>query len=132
MKITVKISLQSDGDFSLNYDRFKKDISGLYEYEEICSQTEKNISNSEDLSLTISFINNDPSKCRARADTLLSSVLTNIHVIYTHYYVLEDLFNAFDGAIRAIYTGENYYNSISGNYDGTDVEVIFEEEYKNE
>lgn len=126
MKITVNIGFYTDGDFSFDYNRFKKDIKDLPEYNEICSLMDKIVLDKADFALSLSFSR------KMSASDMLASFLTSTHVLYTHYEVLESLFNAFDGAISAVYNEENYFNSISGNYDGTFVNVIFDKEYKNE
>ena len=58
-----------------------------------------------------------------RANSLFEHMLTDLHVIFTHHYVLDYLYHMFDDAMKAIGRREtSYYGSVGGNYDGTFIE----------
>ena len=118
MKVIIQIRLCTDGDFSLNnYEAYSMQFDGedyigrfefdantpLYAYEEH------------------SYINFDS---YWRAQQLFKHMLTDIHVGFSHYYVLDDLYHLFNDAIQAVRNKQTqYYNSISGNYEGTSIQI---------
>ena len=122
MKVIVKIGIETDGDFRLeNYESYKMhcgydDYHGvfifnentpLYPYED-CSYTKFDA-------------------CW-RAIRLLEHMLCDFKVIHTHHYILDYLYHIFDDAIEAIHRRDKYHSGhISGNYDGTEIEVFIEE-----
>lgn len=119
MQLIIKIRLETDGDYSLlhpeqfdmrfdgcgyfGFFRFKdEDKEELYPYE------------------NKSYLQFDK---WWRANSLFKHMLTDLHVVFTHYYVLDELYHMFDDAMTAVSKRDtSYYGSIGGNYDGTCIE----------
>jgi hypothetical protein len=60
-----------------------------------------------------------------RAQRLLEHMLCDIRVIHTHHYVLDYLYHMFDNTIRDLHDRlPSSYHQVSGNYDGTFIEII--------
>lgn len=122
MRIDLKISLETDGDYSLpnNTDyHMKFDGSGYYHYFVFEPNTPKyNFEDDHDIEMSPSW----------RACKLLEKMLCDIHVSYTHYYIIEDLYLMFNEAIETV--GKypvHFETSISGNYEGTFIEIYCSE-----
>lgn len=113
MRVKISIDLITDGDFSL------RDIpefdSAIYfdQYED-----------GEDYSLTRIY-DIDYSEYLHDAINFLEKTLCEIHVSYTHHWLIEDIYKLFEGAIEAVRNKESCYRTIGGNYDGTSIEVTF-------
>lgn len=119
MKIDIKVSLETDGDYSLNnntdYHMEYDGSGGYYHYFTFTPDTPAyNFEDEHDIEMSPSW----------RACTMLEKMLCNIHIHYTHYYILLDLYNMFEEAMTAIGKGlQQFETSISGNYEGTFIEV---------
>ncbi len=121
MQLRVKISLCTDGDYHLNnsedynmpYDCFDDDnYFGVYLFDD------------KDDKL---YLYEDKSYLQFdtwwRACRLLEHMLTDLHVLFTHHYVLDYLYHLFDDAMKALGKRERtYYGELSGNYEGTFIE----------
>lgn len=119
MKLIVKIGLETDGDYSLLHeDQFgmKYDGTGYF-----------GVFGFDDSNKTYHYPYEDKSYLQFdswwRLNSLLEHMLTDLHVSFTHHYVLDYLYHMFDDAMEAIGKREkSYYGSISGNYEGTFIE----------
>ena len=124
MQIILKISLQTDGDFSLrNYEKYHMNYDGVEGY------YNKFIFNID----TPAYMFEDEHDIKMttgwRASTLLEKMLCDLHIYYTHHYLIQDLFNMFDSAIENVGKYPSYYEaSLGGNYDGTYIEIECNEE----
>lgn len=120
-KVTLKIGLETDGDYSLQNDTIYHmiwDGSGYFQNYVFDDSTQPQ--EWEDAYTS----SRDPVY---RALDLLEQMLCDIHVASSHYYIMEDLFHMFDDAIHAIYRREpQFESSVSGNYEGTFIEVYYE------
>lgn len=120
MHIFVDISLCTDGDFSLNHERIKKEFPELSvlhgEY-------------SKDYMIFGKLpMDNHCKKARDLFRTIICSLSYNP----TRYYLIGDLYHLFNSAITALSTPDYFYESIGGNYHGTHIEfkVVKEPEDK--
>ena len=119
MKLIVKIGLETDGDYSLLHeDQFgmKYDGTGYF-----------GVFGFDDSNKTYLYPYENKSYLQFdswwRLNSLLEHMLTDLHVSFTHHYVLDYLYHMFDDAMEAIGRREtSYYGSISGNYEGTFIE----------
>lgn len=122
MKVYVSVSLETDGDYTLRNNEaygMEYDGSGYYSTFEFTDDTPK-----QDFEYS-SYIGLGPA---FRACRLLEKMLCDIHVHYTHYYVLDYLYHMFNDAIEALERREKEFEaSISGNYEGTFVEIRVED-----
>ena len=121
MIVSVTIGLETDGDYSLTHrDQYHMsyDGSGYYNHF-IFSDTDTvdglyTFEDDHDITFDATW----------RACRLLEKMLCDLHVIYTHHYVLDYLYHMFDDAIDAIGRKETHFEtSISGNYEGTFIEI---------
>ena len=124
MKLIVKIGLETDGDYSLLHeDKFGMEYDGsgyfnVYRFDDDDKETIYPYENKSYLQFDKWW----------RANALLEHMLTDLHVSFTHHYVLDYLYHMFDDAMEAIgKREESYYGSISGNYDGTYIEWLIVE-----
>ena len=116
MKAHVNICLSTDGDFCLNeksqnFERFGCKIS----YWPI----------SDEYDIEACF---EAEKYNHQVRWLLETVLCEIHVKSTHYYLLKDLYDFFVRAMDAALKGDYHYDTIGGNYSGTEIEIYFTED----
>lgn len=124
MKLIIKIGLETDGDYSLLHeDKFGMEYDGSGYFNVYCFDDD----NKEKI-----YPHEDKSYLQFdkwwRANALLEHMLTDLHVSFTHHYVLDYLYHMFDDAMEAIgQRKETYYGSISGNYDGTYIEWLIVE-----
>ena len=126
MKINITIGLETDGDYRLNNEldyHMEYDGSSYYHsYVFADTDTVDGLYNFED-------DNDIRFGATWRACNLLEQMLCDLHVIYTHHYVLDYLYHMFDDAIEAIGRRETHFEaSISGNYDGTFISIDITEE----
>lgn len=114
MKVLVKIELSTDGDFSLR--EIPEFDSAVYydQYED-----------GDDYSLTRIY-EVDDSEYFYDAINFLKKTLCEIHVSYSHYWIIADIYTLFKGAIEAVSKKEDYYETIDGNYEGTSIKVMVE------
>lgn len=119
MQLILKIGLETDGDYSLLHeDQFGMKYDGTSYY---------NVFRFNDTDKETLYPYENKSYLQFdkwwRANSLLEHMLTDLHVSFTHHYVLDYLYHMFDDAMKAIgKREESYYGSISGNYDGTFIE----------
>lgn len=121
MKILIEINLYTDGDYRLeNYLDYNSDgEDGYYSYYirkffEIDENYDK-----------LDF------HCKLNVDVkgFLEKILCDIRYSSTHYYIIKDIFNLFDNAIgfiRQLHNNSyetNFYDSIEGNYEGTNITI---------
>lgn len=127
MKLVVKIGLETDGDYSLLHpEQFGViwDGSGYFGIYRFDDEDKETLYPYEDKSC-LQFDK------WWRANSLLEHMLTDLHVIFTHHYVLDYLYHMFDDAMEAIgRREETYYGSVNGNYDGTFIEWFLIEDDK--
>ena len=123
LRITLKIGLETDGDYTLQnnelYHMSYDDANGYFHNFVFDENTEPQPW--EDAYTS----SREPTY---RALNLLEKMLCDIHVASGHYYIMDYIFHMFDDAIHAIYRRESAFEaSVSGNYDGTFIEVYYEE-----
>ena len=70
-----------------------------------------------------SFECEDTSYCQIYARNYLEELLCNIRFLSTHYYIMPYFYEMFDKAIKSIGHENHFYDCISGNYDGTELEI---------
>lgn len=72
------------------------------------------------------FENKDEIQCMIDSRTFLEQMLCDMCVLYTHYYILEDLYKMFEQLIDFVCKLENGVKTeyMSGNYDGTEIIVV--------
>lgn len=130
MKIIIKANFNTDRDYGI--DGYK------YSYSTVCEDIDINLSdrkfkiytrenNQHPFDDEYTFIKvfecEDEDYCKMYARSYLEKLLCNIRVGFTHYYLIEDFYKMFDKAIKSIGHEEYFYDGISGNYDGTDLEI---------
>lgn len=131
MKIKIKAEFSTDGDYSIcNYDSYKnepisKSINGSGNEVKIYSRSSHIFIEDYTFIKIIECDNVD--SCKMYARMFLSQLLCNISVLSSHYYLIKDFYELFDNGITAINEGKNYYETISGNYDGTELVIYIEE-----
>lgn len=124
MKIIITVKLYTDGDFYLDKN---------FEYED------NTIRDCGEYYIQKCFEETEPphkswkpeSWMRYQAKDFLEETLTSLRFSSTHYYLMGDLCDFFDKAIRSINQlkiGECYEDSFSGNYEGTEIAIIFVKE----
>ena len=117
-KITLKIGLETDGDYSLaDNDLYLMPWDGSgYFHNFVFDNNTKPQPWEEPYTSS-----REPAY---RALDLLEKMLCDIRVASGHYYIMDDIFHMFDDAIHAIYRREPQFESfVSGNYEGTFIEV---------
>ena len=113
MKIFIYWNLDTDGDFSLkNYNEF----DGIYDGSDgYCGYK--------------IFEFEDRYKCKYEAKRFLSKMLCEIHVSYTHYWVIEKIYEIFNSAIMFITeydindANSNYIEYMDGNYSDSYISI---------
>lgn len=122
-KITLKIGLETDGNYSLTNNAMylmPYDGSGYFHNFVFDTNTEPQPWEEPYTS------SREPAY---RALDLLEKMLCDIHVASGHYYIMDYIFHMFDEAIHAIYRREpQFESSVSGNYEGTFIEVCCEKD----
>lgn len=123
MKICMEINLYTDGDYYLNnymrYASTHKEDDGDYHIEKVF-ELNKNDSDF-DLKLNVNVV------------SYLEKILCDMNYSYTHYYIIEDIYNLFNNAIEFVMklhddSYEKYfYDNIGGNYDGTEITITVTE-----
>ena len=114
MTINLHVSLCPDGDFSLrDNEKYHMEWDGNDYYQEYLFYEGLPQQTWED-STDHTF---DP---LWRACRLLEKMICDIHVSYTHHYLLDYLYHMFDDAMEAIGRREKSFEvEVSGNYEGT-------------
>lgn len=130
MKIVIKANFSTDGDYCI--DGYK------YSYSTVCEDIDINLTDrkfkiytrennqhpfDDDYTFIKVFECEDETYCKMYARSYLEQLLCNIRVLYTHYYIIKYFYEMFDEAIKSIGHEEYFYDSIGGNYDGTDLEI---------
>lgn len=122
-KITLKIGLETDGDYSLKNAllyNMKYDDCGSYfnNFVFTCDTPQYAFEDEHDIDMSPSW----------RACRLLEKMICDIHVSYTHHYIIPYIYKMFEDSIEAVGRNEaGFESSISGNYEGTFIEVYCEE-----
>lgn len=116
MKIIIKYSLYTDGDYSLmDYNDF-----GCTDREiEIDDEYFDYLGNAE-------FDNNEIWRCKHDSKNFLTKLLCDgIHVSYTHYYLIKYFYDVIESLIDFINKNDSgeICKSLSGNYEGTRISV---------
>ena len=131
MKIVIKANFSTDGDYRI--DNYTYSSSTVYEDIDIDLSDRKfkiyTRENNEhpfddDYTFIKVFECEDEIYCEIYARAYLEKLLCNIRVAPTYYYLIEYFFKMFDRAICSIGYEEYFYDCLSGNYDGTDLEII--------
>lgn len=127
MKIKIKVEFSTDGDYSIcNYDSYKnepisKSVNSNGNEVKIYSQA-SHIFNDEYTIVKIFECDNVDS-CKMYARLFLQQLLCDISVLSSHYYLIKDFYELFINGITAINEDKDYYNAISGNYEGTELDI---------
>ncbi len=111
MKIAIDWTYYTDGDFSIRDNKF-------FDFK---------FDGDEEYSGVKIFEEEDELRTKIEARSYLEQLLCETHVLYTHYYLLEDFYHLFDEAIEFIFNkdGEKvFHKEITGNYDGTYVHIM--------
>lgn len=105
--INLEVQLQTDGDFSMldRIDGIHPEIIDDYTY-------------LYKLSLDSSELN--------ILQTTLDKILCDIHVLYTHEWLIDELYKFFMSAVECSHEDE-YYGEFGGNYEGTHIMWSIEE-----
>lgn len=131
MKIKIKAKFSTDGDYSiLNYDSYKnepisKSINSNGNEVKIYSRSSHIFS--DDYTFVKIIECDNVNSCKMYARMFLEQLLCNISVLSSHYYLIKDFYELFDNGITALNKNENYYETISGNYEGTELVIYIEE-----
>lgn len=113
MIVSISISLVTDGDFSLReFPELDSAFITLQEQEE------------EDYFLTRKYVVDD---YMMDPRDFLEKVLCEIHVSFTHSWLIETFYKLFQGAIKALSAKECFYGVVDGNYEGTCIDIDFTE-----
>ena len=130
MKIVIKANFSTDGDYRIEgYDYssnpFNKDIDINLSDRQFKIKTEGYNWHpyDDDYSFGIVFECEDVSYCQMYARSYLEELLCNIRFLSTHYYIMPHFYEMFDKGINSIGHDNHYYGNVSGNYDGTDLEI---------
>lgn len=116
MRIVIIYTLQTDGDYRLdNPEEFGCIKEDDYNY-----------------SGSVEFAHDKKDRCLMEArDFLYKFLCDGIHISYTHAWLLKYFYNLIESLVNKIYdyepNGSGKYiceESISGNYEGTDFEVL--------
>ena len=134
MKIIIKADFSTDGDYRIEgYDfsisDFEKDIDINLPNRSFVIKTKgfNRYLFDEDYSFGIVFECEDASYCQMYARSYLEELLCNIRFLSTHYYIMPHFYEMFDKGIKSIGHEKHYYGCVSGNYDGTDLEIVVED-----
>ena len=134
MKAQLIFNWYTDGDFSV---RRKEIINELKRYGfNSITNTKWDEDDSYIGSLTISFEHKVRVTCLMEIRDVLEILSVSMDVLYTHNWLIKDLYEMFESAKKQICllfnnkvtSAVRAYEYISGNYEGTDIEVIIEED----
>ena len=112
LKIVIDWALYTDGDYRLD---------NAEEYG--CKDDEREWGH---YSGKQTYVMSEDKGCRREAVSFLEKLLCDIRVGYTHYYLIKDMYEMFEKAMRFIGNKENYgaeYFYMGGNYDGTELSI---------
>lgn len=130
MKIIIKASFYTDGDYRIDgYDftapKKAEDIDITLPDRKFKIFTEGYSWHpfEDEYSFGKSFECEDASYCQIYARNYLEELLCNIRYLSTHYYIMPHFYKMFDDGIKSIGHENHFYDCISGNYDGTDLEI---------
>ena len=112
MKIGIMYEFCTDGDFSLRTpEKFG-----------ITTQDDEYYAGD------VTFENENAFRAKEEARSFLEKLLCDgLHILYTHYYILDHFYHAIDNLIEFISKNYEGYSieQLSGNYDGTRIGVVF-------
>lgn len=117
VRINIEFGLLTDGDFSLrNIEYFEKAFKENEDFDYYGNV----FFDSKDYP--------DSTYCMFAAREFVERLLTDIHVSYTHYYILEDIYQMMQPVIEFVNACKEgiIEKSISGNYSGTFVKVTIQ------
>lgn len=139
MKIALTFNWYTDGDWKVDIEEIKREIADMTEIARIHFDNEYE----EDCGIGgVSFLIDDEILGASReafniASCVASILLCAVRILWTHYYVLEDIYCLFE-RLREFFQetrqriknnkeySTEFYDLISGNYDGTSVEVVIQ------
>ena len=132
MKITIEASFYTDGDYRIDGYVYpavtissEKDIK-LPDRQFKIYMTDYAYHEFESYHFIKTFGCEDSSYCQIYARSYLETLLCNIRFVGTHYYMIPYFYEMFDKGIKSIGHTDYFYDSIGGNYDGTDLEIKIE------
>ena len=131
MKIKIRANFQTDGDYSiLNYDSYENEprnkcINSNGNEVKIYSQYIHIFD--DNYTFVKIFECDNADSCKMYARMFLEQLLCNISVLSSHYYLIKDFYELFYNGLTALNKNENYYETISGNYEGTELVIYIEE-----
>lgn len=130
MKIIIKAEFNTDGDYRIegydfNSSKRVEDIDINLSDRKFKIFTEEYCLHpfDDEYSFGKSFECEDTSYCQIYARNYLEELLCNIRFLSTHYYIMPYFYEMFDKAIKCIGHENHFYDCISGNYDGTELEI---------
>ena len=127
MKIKIKANFQTDGDYSiLNYDSYENEprnkcINSNGNEVKIYSQYIHIFD--DNYTFVKIFECDNVDSCKLYARLFLQQLLCDIFVSSSHYCLIKDFYDLFVNGITAINEDKDYYNAISGNYEGTELDI---------
>ena len=112
LKIKINWSLYTDGDYHIdNYEKY-----GCKDHED----------GSEYYVGEITFVMSEDKGCRREAISILEQMLCDIRVGYNHYWLIKDMYDMFEKAMRFVSKKDNYGEEsvfMGGNYDVTEIRI---------
>ena len=130
MKIIIKAEFNTDGDYRIEGYDFSKpkvaediDINLSDRKFKIFTEEYSMHPFDDEYSFGKSFECEDISYCQMYARSYLEELLCSIKYLSTHYYIMPYFYEMFDNAIKSIGHENHYYGNVSGNYDGTELEI---------
>lgn len=131
MKITIKADFQTDGDYCIeDYNYVSKivrediDINLPDRKFKVFQNGYNTYPFEDEYHFEMCFECEDEDYCKIYARNYLEELLCNIRFLSTHYYIMPYFYDMFDKGIRSIGKENHYFGSVSGNYDGTYLEII--------
>ena len=135
MKIKIKVNFSTDDDYRIEGYDFSNSI---YKKEEDINLVDRKFKVffigynkhpfNDDYTFLVCIDCEDASYCQMYARNYLEELLCNIRFLSTHYYIMPHFYEMFDKAIKSIGHENHFYDSINGNYDGTDLEICVDED----
>lgn len=109
--IDVEINFFTDGDYRLNdFDKLGFEENGTgYEFKK-------------------TFARKDLESVQMEVRDFFEEVVTSLHFGSSKYYLMNSFYEMYDGAIHALYKEGVFYDSLGGNYEGTDISFEIREE----
>ena len=131
MKIIIKADFQTDGDYCIeDYNYVSKivrediDINLPDRKFKVFQNGYNTYPFEDEYHFEMWFECEDEDYCKIYARNYIEELLCNIRFLSTHYYIMPYFYEMFDKGIKSIGKENHYFGSISGNYDGTYLEII--------